>query len=107
MPAEAIRLERRISRRDRAFLAGLACAGVLAVPAFVLLGRDDTRPSSQTGAGCIEAAHAGVLGGGTYRYCGSDAKSFCARFAPAEAAIAGKCAGLGLAAERRVSGVPG
>jgi len=101
-----MRLERRIGRRDRAFLAGLTCAALLAVPAFVLLGRNDARPASLTGAGCIEAAHAGVLGGGTYRYCGSDARSFCARFAPAEAAIAGKCARLGLVAERRVSGVP-
>ena len=101
-----MRLERRIGRRDRAFLAGLACAALLAVPAFVLLSRDDARPSSQTGAGCIEAAHAGVLGGGTYRFCGSDAESFCARFAPAEAAIAGKCARLGLAAGRRAPGVP-
>ena len=80
---------------------------MLAVPAFVLLGRDDTRPASPTGAVCIEAAHAGVLGGGTYRYCGSDARSFCARFAPAEAAIAGKCAGIGLRAERRAPGVRG
>ena len=101
-----MRLERRIGRRDRAFLAALAGAALLSVPAFVLFGRDGTPPASQTGAGCIEAAHAGVLGGGTYRYCGGDAKSFCARFAPAETEIAGKCARLGLVAARRVSGVP-
>ena len=94
MPAEVARLQRRIGRRDRRFFAALACAAVVGVPAAVLVARHDTTPVFRSTAACIDAPHAGVLGGGTYHYCGAEAITFCRRFA-AEDAVAAKCEELG------------
>jgi hypothetical protein len=96
VPAEAARLKRQVGRRDRRFLAALACAAVVATPAIILAGRHETTPSSREGAACIEVAHAGVLGGGTYHYCGSEAVEFCRRFA-GDAAVTAQCAAFGRA----------
>ena len=90
MPAEAVRLKRRIGRRDRRFFAALVCAAAVGIPAIVLVGRHGEVQASPGSATCIEAAHAGVLGGGTYHYCGAAAVAFCRRFS-AEASIAAKC----------------
>jgi hypothetical protein len=92
VPAEAARFERRVGRRDRLFLAALACAAALAGPAIVLATRDHGTRAREDAA-CITAAHAGVLGGGTYHYCGEAAVEFCRRFA-GDPAVAGECAGL-------------
>ena len=90
MPAEAVRLTRRIGYRDRRFFAVLACAAVIGTPTVVLVARHDGVQASPEKATCIEAAHAGVLGGGTYHYCGADAVAFCRRFS-VEESIAAKC----------------
>lgn len=102
MPAEAVRLKRRIGHRDRRFLAALVCAAVIGTPAIVLVGRHGGAQASPRNATCIEAAHAGVLGGGTYHYCGADAVAFCRRFS-AEASIAAKCETLGQASAGKTS----
>jgi hypothetical protein len=90
MPAEAVRLKRRIGQRDRRFFAALACAAVIGTPVIVLVGRHDSGRASREDATCVEAAHAGVLGGGTYHYCGADAVAFCRRFA-GDDGVAAKC----------------
>ena len=103
MPAEAARLERRIGRRDRRFFAVLACAAVIGAPAIALFARHDTAsPASRSGAVCIDAPHAGVLGGGAYHYCGADVIEFCRRFA-ADDVVAVKCAELGQAPAGRTA----
>jgi hypothetical protein len=96
MPAEAARLEREVGRRDRRFLAALACAAVIGTPVAVLIARHDSKPASRSGAACIDAPHAGVLGGGAYHYCGAEAAAFCRRFA-SEDWVAAKCEELGQA----------
>lgn len=101
MPAEAARLQRRIGRRDRRFFAVLAGAAVIAALAVALAARHETTPGSRSDASCIDAAHAGVLGGGAYHYCGADAVEFCRRFA-ADAAVAAKCDQLGRASTGRM-----
>jgi hypothetical protein len=93
VPAEAARLKRRVGRRDRRFFAALACAAVVATPAIVLAARHETKPSPREGAACIDVAHAGVLGGGTYHYCGADAVDFCRRFA-GDAGVTVQCEAL-------------
>jgi hypothetical protein len=98
MPAEASRLQRRIQRRDRWFFAVLACAAAIGTPAAVLLSRHGPAHESGPSARCIETDHAGVMGGGTYRYCGADVVQFCRQFGPSEEAIATKCDELGVRA---------
>jgi hypothetical protein len=103
VPAEAARLERRIGRRDRRFFAVLACAAVIGAPAIVLVARHHTAsPASRSDAACIDAPHAGVLGGGAYHYCGAAAIAFCQRFA-ADDAVAAKCEELGRPAAGRAT----
>jgi len=94
MPAEAARLERKVGRRDLRFLAALACAAVVGAPVAVLIARHDSKPEPRTGAACIDAPHAGVLGGGAYHFCGAQAVAFCRRFA-SEDSVAAKCEELG------------
>ncbi len=90
MPAEAVRLQRRIGHRDRRFFAALACAALLGTPAIVLVGRQGSGPATRHDATCVDVAHAGVLGGGAYHYCGAAAVAFCRRFASDES-VAAKC----------------
>lgn len=90
MPAEAIRFEWRVGRRDRRFFAALACAAVVGVPAAAIVAHHHAAPATSGNASCIDVAHAGVLGGGAYHYCGADAIAFCRRFA-AEDAVTAKC----------------
>lgn len=104
MPAEAARLQRRVGRRDRLFLAALACAAAVAAPAIVLAARGQGSPA-RSDAACITAAHAGVLGGGAYHYCGDAAVAFCRRFAGDEA-VAGECAGLAQPSAGAAAGAP-
>jgi hypothetical protein len=99
MPAEAARLKRQVGRRDRRFFAALACAAVVATPAIIFAGRHETTPSSREGAACVDVAHAGVLGGGRYHYCGADAVEFCRRFA-GDSGVTAQCEAFG-----RASGV--
>jgi hypothetical protein len=94
MPAEAVRLQRRIGQRDRRFFAALACAAVIGTPAIVLAGRHGSGPATRKAATCVDVAHAGVLGGGAYHYCGAAAVAFCRRFA-GDASVAAKCETLG------------
>ncbi len=90
MPAEAIRFEWRVGRRDRRFFAALACAAVVGVPAAAFVAHHDAAPATSGNASCIDVAHAGVLGGGAYHYCGAAAIAFCRRFA-ADDAVTAKC----------------
>lgn len=92
MPAEAARLTRGLGARDRSFLLALGLAGVVLLAAAVALHHRSGRPA-RLDAGCVAVAHAGVLGGGTYRYCGAAAVSFCQRFG-GEDDVAAACAGL-------------
>lgn len=91
MPAEVERLQRGLGRRDRRFLAALFLAGLVLAPAAAVLHHGGR--ASRIDAPCVAVAHAGVLGGGTYRYCGAAAVSFCRRFAGDEGAVAA-CARL-------------
>jgi hypothetical protein len=90
VPAEAIRFNWRVGRRDRRFFVALACAAVVGAPAVAFVAHHHTAPAAASNASCIDVAHAGVLGGGAYHYCGADATAFCRRFA-ADAAVTAKC----------------
>lgn len=90
MPAEAIRFDWRVGRRDRRFFAALACAAVVGAPAVAFVARHHAAPAASRNASCIDVAHAGVLGGGAYHYCGAAAIAFCRRFA-ADDVVAAKC----------------
>ena len=95
MPAEAERLKRGFGRRDRRFLLALCAAGLVFAPAAAVLQHGGGR-APRVGAPCVSVAHAGVLGGGTYHYCGAAAVSFCRRFA-ADDDVAIACGRLGQA----------
>jgi hypothetical protein len=97
VPAEAARFTRRIGRRDRRFLAalaGLGAAGIAFGAGFVAHGGTSTPRSD-----CITLDQAGVMGGGTWRFCGADAVTFCEQHAAESSTLADRCRRLGTVAE--------
>jgi hypothetical protein len=74
MPAEANRLARPVGRRDRRFIAAVTAAGVLACG---IGGAYAATQHSTASSGCIAVPAAGVMGGGDWHYCGSNALRYC------------------------------
>jgi len=93
VPAESERLYRRVSRRDRWFLALLLVAALVATPAAVVL----LQNNSARGANdrCVTVMRASIMGGATYKYCGSRAVGACRQFAGEHKALAARCEELG------------
>ncbi len=89
MPAEASRLTRRIGRRDRRFLTALATAAAAGIAAAVALGGVHSSPA--VSEACVTLDQAGVMGGGTWRFCGDAAAAYCRAHAAAGARAAEQC----------------
>ena len=89
MPAEAHRFERRLRRRDWRFLAALGCAAAVGTAGGVIAtargSGDAPRPA------CVSFEAAGVMGGGTWRFCGADAAAYCAAHAADSRKLAEQC----------------
>jgi hypothetical protein len=98
VPAESERLQRRITGRDRRFLALLAVLTLAGTPGAVLLLQHGSHPS--TDAHCVTTMRASITGGGTYRYCGAHAVAACRQFATGDKALATQCEKLGLIRRR-------
>jgi hypothetical protein len=98
VPAESERLQRRITGRDRWFLALLALLVLVGTPSAVILLPHGSDPS--TDAGCVTTMRASIMGGGTYKYCGANAVAACHRFAVEDEALAARCEELGLMRRR-------
>jgi hypothetical protein len=96
MPAEVIRLQRRLGTRDRWFLGLLALAVLIGTAAALAVGRYS---SSDAGAdaGCVSITRASWMGAATFKACGADAVAFCRRSAAGDEQIAAKCEEAGLA----------
>jgi hypothetical protein len=93
MPAEASRFTRRVGRRDRRFLAALAGAGAVGVAfgaGFAAYGGTSTPR-----ADCVSLDQPGVMGGGTWRFCGADAVTFCLQHAAESSTLTDRCRRLG------------
>jgi hypothetical protein len=94
VPAEVGRLRRRLEDRDRWFLAliavALAVAAAVAVPLASNGGAQQT-----TRTDCVSESRAGVMGYGTFHFCGADARPFCRQYAPGDAKLAADCRRLG------------
>jgi hypothetical protein len=74
MPAEAQRLERRLGRRDRLIIATILTAtGITTAASIFVHGNKPQRGSAM----CVTYDDAGVMGGGTWHLCGTDAVRFC------------------------------
>ncbi|MHB8643328.1 MAG: hypothetical protein ACYDA3_10635 [Gaiellaceae bacterium] len=93
MPAESERLRRRISGRDRWFLALLALLALVGTPGAVLL--LSHRSHARTDDRCVTTMRASIMGGATYKYCGANAVTACRQFAAEDKALAARCAELG------------
>jgi hypothetical protein len=94
LPSEAARFARPVGARDRRFFAALAllaAAGAGTGAFFVGQGSGDTGTAS-----CLTYDAAGVLGGGTWHLCGSDAAAFCRAHRSESSTLAAKCEQLGL-----------
>jgi len=89
VPTESQRLRRRISRRDRWFLALVALLALVGTPGTVLLLSTGPRPSP--GGRCVTTVRASVVGGATYTYCGTSAVAACRRYAADDKALAAQC----------------
>lgn len=98
MPAEATRLGRRITGRDRWFLAALVAAALAGAPVAFLAGAGD--PPPRAGPGCVSVTGASIMGAATTVYCGDDATAACRRLAPTAAAVAAQCDRLSRPARR-------
>jgi hypothetical protein len=77
VPAETIRLQRRLTTRDRwcvALVAGGAVVGSLCVG---LASAGSSGPAAHAGP-CVSLVRPFAMGGATFHRCGSDAVAFCA-----------------------------
>jgi hypothetical protein len=89
MPAEVQRLERRLRKRDVRFLAALgslAVVGTVAGVVGVARGSDPAGPAT-----CITYAAPGVMGGGEWHLCGTQAHAFCTAHAVASRSLIEQC----------------
>lgn len=93
MPAEAARLRRRVGSRDRRVLLVVALLAASSTAGGALL-HAETGGSGAAAPGCVQFDEAGVLGGGTWRLCGTRAVAFCRTHAPASAELVARCARL-------------
>jgi hypothetical protein len=93
VPAEAIRLQRRLGTRDRWFIALLLLA-VLAGSAIAVSHLNSSDASAD--AGCVSITRASWMGAATFRACGTDAVKFCRTEARGDEQIAAKCEEAGL-----------
>jgi hypothetical protein len=74
VPAEVHRLERHFGPRDRLIIATILTATAIAVVGSLFVHeKNPGRGSTQ----CVTYNEAGVMGGGTWRLCGTDAIRFC------------------------------
>jgi hypothetical protein len=96
MPAEVIRLQRRLCARDRWFLALLALAVLVGTAAALAVGRYSSSDASAD-AGCVSITRASWMGAATFKTCGADAAAFCRRSAGGDEEVAAKCAEQGFA----------
>jgi len=99
VPAESERLQRRITGRDRWFLALLAVLALAGAPGTFLLLSHGARPSTD----CVTTMRASILGGATYTYCGANANTACRQYATGDKALAAQCQKLS-ATQRRLEG---
>jgi hypothetical protein len=100
MPAEAIRLQRRLGTRDRWFIALLLLAVLLGSASAVAVSRLSSSDASAD-AGCVSITRASWMGAATFRACGAEAVTFCRTSARGDEEIAAKCAEAGLPTTRR------
>jgi hypothetical protein len=77
MPAEAIRLQRRLASRDRWFIAILIAAALVGGVAAIVAGRIGGGSSAARAAGCVSVTRASWMGSATLSYCGADAVAYC------------------------------
>jgi hypothetical protein len=96
VPAEVIRLQRRLGTRDRWFIGLLLVAMVVGTAAALALGRSGS-PDASANDGCVSITRASWMGAATYRACGSTAVTFCRRSAAGDKEIAEQCREEGLA----------
>lgn len=94
MPAEAKRLQRRITGRDRAFLVVVAAVALVGTPSAVLLSWHGSTPSSD--ARCVTTTRAFIMGAATFKYCGADAVAACRGSATTDEGLAAQCERIGL-----------
>jgi hypothetical protein len=92
MPAEAARLQHRVGARDRRFFAALALLGAAGTTAGVLFFAHGG--SGASSSRCLAYDAAGVMGGGTWHVCGSDATAFCRTHAGESRRLDARCAKL-------------
>jgi hypothetical protein len=97
VPAEAIRLQRRLGARDRWFLALLGLALLVGSAGAFAVGRSSSSGASAD-AGCVSITRASWMGAATFKACGANAVRFCRQSARGDEEVAAKCEKAGYAA---------
>jgi hypothetical protein len=101
VPAEAIRLQRRLGVRDRLFIAILVAATVLGAVAVIVLGNLGGASSASSSGGCVKVTRASWMGSANLSYCGAEAVTYCRKtgigqFAAGHAESVARCREAGL-----------
>jgi hypothetical protein len=101
VPAEAIRLQRRLGARDRLFIAILAAATLIGAIAAIAIGRSGDDSPAASATGCVKVTRASWMGSATLSYCGADAVTYCRKtgigqFATGHAESVARCRAAGL-----------
>jgi hypothetical protein len=97
VPAEAIRLQRRLGARDRWFIALVTFALLAGAVSALVVSREGGRSTAEGDARCVAVVRASWMGGATFRHCGADAVTFCRRPGQDAESLA-ECRRLGLPA---------
>jgi hypothetical protein len=74
VPAEALRLRRRVERRDRRLIALILTVSTLGAATALTVNELTGTAGARD---CVSYDEAGVMGGGTWHLCGTNALNFC------------------------------
>jgi hypothetical protein len=101
VPADAIRLQRRLAARDRWFITILVAATLIATVAAIVAGGVGGDSTAASRAGCVRVTRASWMGSATLSYCGVDAVGYCRKtgigqFAAGHAECLARCREAGL-----------
>jgi hypothetical protein len=89
VPAEAHRLQHRVTGRDRRAIVIMLTLSVLTAGILIAVSAVSRYHDGQSG--CLRFEQAGVMGGGTWRLCGDDASRYCVRHAGESRAVDARC----------------
>jgi hypothetical protein len=91
VPAEAARLARRPSARDRRFIVVVVVTSAAVAAASAVAVAAERHAGHLENGRCVKTVRASMMGGATFTYCGPAAIRFCTGTAGSSGSTAGAC----------------